>query len=216
MKIKKVLKILGIIVVILIILLLIYTIRNYVIIRNLQNKFSQYSNSSNYYIKSVSTEKDGTIVTTEYYQKDNKQVLFLERNLNGETSKISMYNNGERTDIFWDNKENKTAQLDSGTTISMDIYNYLETDNNWQTFLGCLTSRIKSTNYNGKDCYLINGFMSSTFLTSEDAEIYIDKETGLFVKTNESGIVNEREYEFDKVDDSIFEEPDISQYTIKK
>ena len=216
MKIKKVLKILGIIVVILIILLLIYTIRNYVIIRNLQNKFSQYSNSSNYYIKSVSTERDGTIVTTEYYQKDNKQVLFLERNLNGETSKISMYNNGERTDIFWDNKENKTAQLDSGTTISMDIYNYLETDNNWQTFLGCLTSRIKSTNYNGKDCYLINGFMSSTSLTSEDAEIYIDKETGLFVKTNESGIVNEREYEFDKVDDSIFEEPDISQYTIKK
>lgn len=216
MKIKKVLKILGIIVVILIILLLIYTIRNYVIIRNLQNKFSQYSNSSNYYIKSVSTEKDGTIVTTEYYQKDNKQVLFLERNLNGETSKISMYNNGERTDIFWENEENKTAQLDSGTTISMDIYNYLETDNNWQTFLGCLTSRIKSTNYNGKDCYLINGFMSSTSLTSEDAEIYIDKETGLFVKTNESGIVNEREYEFDKVDDSIFEEPDISQYTIKK
>ena len=216
MKIKKVLKILGIIVVILIILLLIYTIRNYVIIRNLQNKFSQYSNSSNYYIKSVSTEKDGTIVTTEYYQKDNKQALFLEKNLNGELSKISMYNNGERTDIFWENEENKTAQLDSGTTISMDIYNYLETDNNWQTFLGCLTSRIKSTNYNGKDCYLINGFMSSTSLTSEDAEIYIDKETGLFVKTNESGIVNEREYEFDKVDDSIFEEPDISQYTIKK
>ena len=216
MKIKKVLKILGIIVVILIILLLIYTIRNYVIIRNLQNKFSQYSNSSNYYIKSVSTDRDGTIVTTEYYQKDNKQALFLEKNLNGELSKISMYNNGERTDIFWENEENKTAQLDSGTTISMDIYNYLETDNNWQTFLGCLTSRIKSTNYNGKDCYLINGFMSSTFLTSEDAEIYIDKETGLFVKTNELGIVNEREYEFDKVDDSIFEEPDISQYTIKK
>ena len=216
MKIKKVLKILGIIVVILIILLLIYTIRNYVIIRNLQNKFSQYSNSSNYYIKSVSTDRDGTIVTTEYYQKDNKQALFLEKNLNGELSKISMYNNGERTDIFWENEENKTAQLDSGTTISMDIYNYLETDNNWQTFLGCLTSRIKSTNYNEKDCYLINGFMSSTSLTSKDAEIYIDKETGLFVKTNESGIVNEREYEFDKVDDSIFEEPDISQYTIKK
>ena len=216
MKIKKVLKILGIIVVILIILLLIYTIRNYVIIRNLQNKFSQYSNSSNYYIKSVSTEKDGTIVTTEYYQKDNKQALFLEKNLNGELSKISMYNNGERTDIFWENEENKTAQLDSGTTISMDIYNYLETDNNWQTFLGCFTSRIKSTNYNGKDCYLIKGFMSSTSLTSEDAEIYIDKETGLFVKTNSSGIVNEREYEFDNVDDSIFEEPDISQYTIKE
>ena len=216
MKIKKVLKILGIIIVILIILILIHTIRNYIIIRDLQNKFSQYSGSSNYYIKSVSTESSGTIVTTEYYQKNNKQAIFLKKDLNGETSKISMYNNGERTDIFWDNEENKTAQLDSGTTISMNIYNYLETDNNWQTFLGCLTSRIKSTSYNGKDCYLIKGFMSSTSLTSEDAEIYIDKGTGLFIKTNEAGIVNEREYEFDNVDDSIFEEPDISQYTIKK
>ena len=47
MKIKKVLKILGIIIVILIILILIHTIRNYIIIRDLQNKFSQYSGSSN-------------------------------------------------------------------------------------------------------------------------------------------------------------------------
>lgn len=57
--------------------------------------------------------------------------------------------------------------------------------------------------------------MSSTSLISESNQIYIDKETGLLVKTFETGIVNEREYEFDKVDDNIFKEPDISQYTIK-
>ena len=38
----------------------------------------------------------------------------------------------------------------------------------------------------------------------------------LFVKTTEAGIVNEREYEFDKVQDAIFIEPDISQYNIKE
>lgn len=81
--------------------------------------------------------------------------------------------------------------------------------------MSCITSNIKSVNYNGKDCYIIKGFMSSTSLISEGAKIYIDKETGLLVKTTEAGIVSEREYEFDKVEDNIFKEPDISQYTLK-
>lgn len=216
MKVKKVLKITGSIVAILIILVLIHTIRNYVIIKGLQDKISQYSNRSNYYIKSVATEDNGTIVTMEYYKKDNKQAVFLERNLNGEISKISMYNNGERTDTFWDNKENKTAQLDSGTIMTVNMYNHLETDNNWQTFLGSIFAKIKSTNYNGKECYIIKGFLSSSSLTFEGAETYIEKDTGLFLKTTEGNIYTEREYKFDTVEDTIFSEPDIGQYKIKE
>lgn len=216
MKIKKVLKIFGIIIAILIILVLINTIRNYVIITSLQDKISQYSNSSNYYIKSVVTEYDGTIGIIEYYKKDNKQVVFLERNLNGEISKISIYNNGERTDTFWDNKENKTVQLDSGTIMKINIYNFTETDNNWQTFIGSIFTKVKSTNYNGKECYIIKGFLSSNSLTFEDAETYIEKDTGLFVKTTGGNTTTEREYKFDSVEDTIFSEPDISQYTLKE
>ena len=55
---------------------------------------------------------------------------------------------------------------------------------------------------------------SSTSLTCEDSEIIIDKETGLFLKSTATDDVVEREYEFDNVDDSIFVEPDISQYKI--
>ena len=69
MKIKNVLKIIGIIVAILIILFLIHTIRNYVIVTGLQNKIKPYFNSSNYYMKSVTTSNDGTTVTMEYYKK---------------------------------------------------------------------------------------------------------------------------------------------------
>ena len=58
--------------------------------------------------------------------------------------------------------------------------------------------------------------MSSTSLTSEDAETYIDKETGLFVKTTQNGTTTEREYEFNNVQDSIFIEPDIGQYKLKE
>lgn len=78
---KKILKIIGIIIAILIILILIHTIRNFIIITDLQNKILKYSNSSNYFIKSVAKEESGNIITINYYKKDNKQVMFMERNI---------------------------------------------------------------------------------------------------------------------------------------
>lgn len=216
MKKKKILKIVLILIAVLVVIVGIHTIRNYIIITDLQNKISQYKNSSNYHIRSVANENNGTIVKMDYYKKGNRQVVFLERILNGESNKITMYNNGERTDTFTVTKDSKIAKLNSGTTIAINIYNHLETDNNWQTFLSSINSKIKSIKYNGKKCYAIKGFMSSTSLTSDGAETYIDEETGLFVKTVEHETVNEREYEFDNVEDSIFVEPDIGQYTLKE
>ncbi len=214
MKMKKILMVLGIIIAILVVIVLVHTIRNYMIITDLQNKISQYADNVNYYTKSIATVKDGTI-TMEYYRKDNNQVVFLERNLNGTINKIAMYNNGEKTDTFTQTPDTKIAQLNSGTIMSIGIYNHLETENNWQTFLGSMPASVKSTNYNGKDCYIIKGFMSSTSLTFEGAETYIEKDTGLFIKDIEGETITEKEYEFDNVEDSIFLEPDISQYTLK-
>ena len=214
MKMKKILMVLGIIIAILVVIVLVHTIRNYMIITDLQNKISQYADSVNYYTKSIATVKDGTI-TMEYYRKDNNQVVFLKRNLNGTINKVAMYNNGEKTDTFTQTPDTKIAQLNSGTIMSIGIYNHLETENNWQTFLGSMFASVKSTNYNGKDCYIIKGFMSSTSLTFEGAETYIEKDTGLFIKDIEGETITEKEYEFDNVDDSIFVEPDISQYTLK-
>lgn len=216
MKIKKVLKIIGIVMAILIILLLIHTIKNYIIITDLQSKISNYQDSKNYHIKSVANSNNGTTnIKMDYYRKDNKQVIFIERNANGESVKLSMYDNGERVDTFTDTQDTKTAKLNSGELMTVNIYNYLETDNKWQTLLGCITAKIKSTNLNGKGCYIVKGFLSSTSLTSEGAETYIDKETGLFLQTTETEIITERDYEFYNVEDSIFIEPDISQYTLK-
>ncbi len=213
---KKILKIIGIVLLVIIIIFLIYTIRNYIIISNLQNKMSNYSNSTNYYTKSVTTESDASVVTMKYYKKNNKEVVFIERNLNGEISKISMYNNGERKDTFWDNKDSKVAKLNSDGLMAVNIYNGIETDNKWQTFLGGMLASIKSTNCDGKECYRIKGFLSTTLLNTKESEVYIEKDTGLYLKRIDEGITSEREYEFDNVDDSIFVEPDISQYTLKE
>lgn len=213
---KKFLKIIGIILLVIIVIFLIHTIRNYIIITDLQNKIAEYSDSTNYYTKSVATESDGAVVTMEYYKKDNKEVTFLERNLDGKISKISMYNNGERTDTFWDNEENKTAQIDSEAIMSINIYNFTETDNIWQTIVGSIVANVKSTKYNGKECYIIKGFMSSGTLTPEGSETYIDKETGLYIKSVQGDIITEREYEFNNVDDSIFVEPDLGLYEVNQ
>ncbi len=182
----------------------------------MQSKISNYQDSKNYHIKSVANSNDGTTnIKMDYYRKDNKQVIFIERNANGESVKLSMYDNGERVDTFTDTQDTKTAKLNSGELMTVNIYNYLETDNKWQTLLGCITAKIKSTNLNGKECYIVKDFLSSTSLTSEGAKTYIDKETGLFLQTTETEIITERDYEFYNVEDSIFIEPDISQYTLK-
>lgn len=215
MKVKKIVKIVGITVVILIIFLLIHTIRNYIIITDLQNKIIRYSSSSNYYTKTKSVAP-GNKVTMEYYKKDNKKVVMMERDLNGEIMKLSMYDNGEGVDTFTETKDSKVAQLNSGGLIGIEIYNTLETENSWQTFLSSVFANVKSTNYNGKEYYIIKGFLSSTSLTSEGAESYIEKETGLLIKTIEGDITMEKEYEFDNVEDSIFIKPDMSQYILKE
>jgi uncharacterized protein YxeA len=213
---KKIFKILGVILLVIIAIFLIHTIRNYIIITDLQNKIAEYSDSTNYYMKSTSVSDEGMNVTMEYYKKDNKQVVLMEKDLNGEILKLSMYDNGERTDTFTETSESKVVQLNNDNIMTINLYNFLETENNWQTLLGSISARVKSTNYNGKECYVIKGFLSSTSLTSEGQETYIEKDTGLYLKTIEEDITTEREYEFDNVDDSVFVEPDIGQYTLKE
>ena len=216
MNLKKVLKIIGIILLVIVVFFVIHTTRNYIIITGLQNKIAKYSNSTNYYTKIASTESNGTVVTTRYYKKGNKEGVFLERNFNGDISKMSMYKNGENINIYWDDKGNKTAKLDSDSMISVQIYNFTETDTNLQKILGSITARIKTTNYNGKECYVIKGFLTSTVLTVEGTEVYIEKDTGLFVKAIEGDTITEREYDFNNVDDKIFIEPDISEYKLQE
>lgn len=125
---KKIFKIFGIILLIFIIAFIIYTIRNYIIITDLQNKISKYSNFQNYCTKSISTQENGTTVTINYYKKGKKQVVFMERNIDGKIFNISTYDNGTRTDTFIETENSKVAQLDSNSLISMKIYNYKESN----------------------------------------------------------------------------------------
>lgn len=217
MKAKKIVKIILLVLLVIVVVFLINTIRKFIIIKDLQAKMSELTLSTNYHIESEAKEENGTIVTLNYYKKDNRQAMLMERNLNGETKKISMYNNGERIDTFIETAEDKIVQLDTPSLMEVNLYNYLETENDWQTFLASMFVKVKKIEYKEKGCYLITNFISTMYMQSyEYGEVYIEKDTGLFLKSVMDGIVTERKYEFNNVDDSVFIEPDIGQYKIQE
>lgn len=206
--IKKVLKIVGIILLILIVLFLIHTVRNYIIISKLNSKISQYELSDNYHIRIVNKYESGEILTINYYRKGNKQVRITERDANNQIVKMSAYGNGERIDLFFDTEAEKTANLDIGSTIlEMEIYNGFNYNTIQENIIQSMFSTIKSEEYNGKKCYR---------LTNKEGTLLIEKETGLRIKGYAEDEEIEFEYEFDKVDEAVFVEPDIGKYQIKE
>ena len=142
--------------------------------------------------------------------------LDYERKTPEETIKVSMYDNGERVDVFTDNEKEKTFRVNAGNGLMrIEIANYFHTDSSLQTFLISIFAKIKKSNYNNKECYAITNLKSPELLYDKDKnEIYIEKGTGLCLKSVMGNSIVEREYEFDNVEDIIFIEPDISQYKI--
>ena len=210
---KKIFKIILIILALVLLFFVVRTVRNYIIITDLQNKIAEYSNSTNHHIKIVSNQSDGTILTTNYYKKDDKEVVFLERNLNGELTKISMYENGESRNMYTETKDNKVVNLHSGF-IEVQIFNGTETDNLLQTIISSIVANITSVSENGKSYYKLSNVLSPYSLSFDGETVLVDKDTGLLYKNVSSFSTVEREFEFGNVDDSIFVEPDISEYTV--
>lgn len=206
---KKVLNVVLTVVIIIVAIFLIYGFRNFSIIKSMQNKIAQYSDSENCHVHSVSTSNENTEVEIDYYRKGVKEALIATRTMEGKTSKISVYNNGKRVDTFIDNQDSKVAILASENNSSMEISNGLEYNSAWNAFWGGLTTRIGTEQVDDKNCYVVQ-------IAGSDTKTYIDSETGLVVKAiSESTGTVEKTYEFDNVEDDAFREPNIIDYELK-
>ena len=79
-------------------------------------------------------------------------------------------------------------------------------------FLISSTAIITSEKCEGQDCYkfrnIFNLYNGDTY--------YINKNNGLSVKNINNDFTVIREYKFDCVEDSIFTEPDISEYEVRE
>ena len=213
---KSILMIILFIIAIIIVILAIHTIRNYAIISNLQKKEQQYANITNYHIKvcDKETSAEKIITANDYYKKDGKQIFFIEYN-NGD--KLIEYNNGQRRDMFMEKDGTKKAKLNMDPNIINEVKIGILPESTFiQKIFNCMFSKITNTKVNEKACYLISGrFNSIIFSTEGKSELYIERDTGLSIKMVSDKYTQLREYEFNSVEDSIFQEPDISEYILE-
>ncbi|MCI9039132.1 MAG: hypothetical protein HFJ29_04605 [Clostridia bacterium] len=220
---KKVLKVIGIIVLIIIALFMINTIRKLAIIKNIQKNANQYTSSKNYHIKSVGSgmNEDSTTIINSYCKGDNT-LTTLEMTRDGEKiHKLSVYDNGIKKDVFTETSKQKVAEMDveESMNLIMPIYNYFEGASNMQLIWMAIVSRVEDIEYNGKQCYRVANSPSSSVLKTDNNnidEVYIEKDTGLVIRTHFGNTISEREYEFNNVQDDIFTEPDIREYETLK
>lgn len=215
---KKILKTILIILLVLFVLFLLHSFRNFMIIRKLQKSIEPYLSSTNYHLHSINSQDNGDSIVMDYYKKGSKETSIIERVSEKNPAKISTYKDDESVTTYIDTPSEKYVTPNRNIVLSINIYNWCESDNNWQTFLISAFCNIRTSKYNEKDCYIISNFFSPYFLyDSFDSNLlYVEKDTGLLLKTQVGSMVSERSYEFNTVDDSFFVQPNINEYTLKE
>ena len=215
---KKILKIILIILLVLFVLFLLHSFRNFMIIRKLQKSIEPYLSSTNYHLHSINSQDNGDSIVMDYYKKGSKETSIIERVSEKNPAKISTYKDDESVTTYIDTPSEKYVTPNRNIVLSINIYNWCESDNNWQTFLISAFCNIRTSKYNEKDCYIISNFFSPYFLyDSFDSNLlYVEKDTGLLLKTQVGSMVSERSYEFNTVNDSFFVQPNINEYTLKE
>lgn len=213
------------IIVLIILIFIIMLCKQVLIIKGLQNKISEYIDSSNYSI--ISTAYDGNSISyDECFVNGNKYISstnLLDREHNNKTSTFS---DGKTINTYIESGETKIAMLntDEGAPSKKEVIDSLETDSFGEFIYMLFSAKISSAKCNGKDCYKIENLKTSNFLYTENGynTIYLDKETGLLVRViigdsnNDSkDSIIDYSYEFNTITDENIKEPDISEYEVK-
>lgn len=195
------------------------TFRKFLIIKNLQEKAKQIENAGNY--KITIHYSDGY---TEYYKKDNKIASFSYY-YNDENERIETleYIRDGKVYSYMTTPEEKIATSYSedyklyeennpfNSNIMEEALSMVDIKNDFELFMLCSKIKLEKDNYNGYDCYVLDN--SSIVIDYEHRyQTYIDAETGLKRKVSNGHKYVTYEYDFNGVDDMIFEEPDITEY----
>lgn len=208
---KKIVLSIVILLLVMVMLFMAITFRKFMIVKDLQNKIAMKAQAPNFYRKAVTTGENSEVVT-EGYRKGDKKFVTIKRTMNGEEMKISLYDNGTTINVYTETADKKTIKPNGSSELVFDLSNRLETFNDCHTFICCIKAKISTTTYDGKECYIIKNFEEPNI--NEENEFYIEKETGLILKSTIMNQTSVMEYKFDNVTDEIFTEPDMSLYEL--
>ena len=218
-KFSKKMRMLKLIIFIIVAIFIISTGRKMIILSNLNKKEEKYVNSTNYH-KIIYGYQPDYYVKTEIFTLGTKQVVYTTEIVNGQTKERKIYGeNGKVNKTYTIEQGKKNVKFHENTLMSINLSNMGDIENNIiQLFWGAVMTSINTRTVNGKECYYItNKGKKEVFLIPGDG-IYIEKETGLAIRTNgnEEGTWPQSDYiyEFDVVTEKNFIEPNINEYQI--
>ena len=214
----KIVKIVLLAVVACIIMFVAHTMRNYFILKNIANKQKDLSYLTSYTIVREGYEKNELNVIIKTFRLKNKKVQIMVRA--GYDVTITAYTDlttGEQLSLF---ATTTTKQYQKGeanlNNLELSQFGRYATWDARTLLATAIHSIILSDTIDGKDCYkIMNSYGEGTYE-------YVEKSTGLEIRskttiTDDEGKYSKLSYNFDKLDESIFELPDLSQYEeIKK
>ncbi len=217
MEMKKVFKVIILIIILLLLITVIHLLRNYFIIRKLQNKLTETTLSKNYQIKQT-IEQPLSYVVLNMFQTE-KQGKLVEHRVSLENFEVL-----ENITIFNDNSVTTYNKLNDEKTINynsttrqlkiINPYNLYTSDSDSSLIIELFKTKISTIEYNNKKCFCISNSMTH--------DMYIDKETGLVLRTLNGNVTssngdnieieNKYMYVFDKVTNEDVLEPNINDY----
>ena len=215
MKSHKILKLFISLIFIILISYAIFVTRNCVIISSLSNKalnyYEQILESDNFH-KEIKTIDRKIVIHTELYRRNDKQAFiqlmegqdfyYSRKDYSDNNSYLNSYFiiGDQKTAYFYKCKEDLLETCQENGNMFSDMENILEFS---------LLAQIYSYEENNHKFYRIK---------RDDIDSVFDSETGLCVKSydKEDGeeYIIEYNYDFDAIDDSVFDEPDLAEYEV--
>lgn len=220
---SKIFKILGVILLIILILIILFIGRKILIISKLSNTAENTIKTTNYH-EILYSYNLGNYSKEETFQLGDKRKIILTQVADNTISTTTMFankvaSNNNTVDthlvnIYAETKEGKEAKLNESMGLSKtSLINELYTENWWELLKFSVRSSIKTTKYNGNECYYISNFRGT------HSQMYVNKDTGLPIAIIDYQYKNssmlEYVYEFDNVTENDFIEPDINEYNIQ-
>lgn len=227
------LKLLKAIIFIILLIFVIVTARKMIIISKLSNNAENTIKVTNYH-RIAYNYNMGNYSKVEIFSLEDKKKVIITQLRNDETKiitmlgkKINKSDNGENmylTNVYTETKDEKTVKLNKQMGISTEPQNPMHNENLLQLLVYSIPASVKTSKFNGNECYYISNFKNPNSYSSEG--MYINKETGLPISTiayeyeNSDGTkgrwpATEYIYEFNTVTEADFSEPNINEYEIQ-
>lgn len=212
------------IILIIVLIVVVVIARKIIIIKNLQNKVSQYVDLSSYSIRST-TYRGDSISFDECLVNDDRYISITNYIDKENNNKAITFSDEGKVNSYIETNGNKIATLDVEVVAptKKGVIECLETNSLKEFLYMIFTTRISSEMCDGKECYKIENLKNSNMLyvANSYTTVYVDKDTGLLVRgvsvkldTEDKDLVVDYDYEFNTITDEDIEEPDISEYKI--